>query len=100
MLQFLEGDEIDVVCAVDGLGGAEDVVGDGDAATKLTAILNIVDEEGGSVEHSDYAGDDLKRVVRDVEEGVKGFDEGGADVLSWVCKKVVIRAHDDLFFLS
>jgi hypothetical protein len=41
----LEGEEVDVVCGVDGLGSAEDVVGDGDAAAEDRVVFDIVDSE-------------------------------------------------------
>lgn len=58
-MEFLEGEEVDVVCGVDGLRDAEDVVGDGEAAAELGGVLDVVDEEGGLVEHADGFGDDF-----------------------------------------
>lgn len=42
-LYFLEGKEVDVVCGVDGLSRAEDVVGDGDTAAENGVVFDIVD---------------------------------------------------------
>lgn len=44
-----EGGEVDVVCGVDRLGGAEDAVGDGDAAAEEGGVFDVVDAGGGVV---------------------------------------------------
>lgn len=64
--------EVDVVCGVDGLGGAEDAVGDGVAAAEERVVFHVVDEEGGRVQHGDYAGDDLERGGGHLQPGVEG----------------------------
>jgi hypothetical protein len=43
LLDFLQGEEVDVIGGVDGLGGAEDVVGDGDAAAEDGGVFDVVD---------------------------------------------------------
>jgi hypothetical protein len=45
LLDFLQGEEIDVVGGVDSLGCAEDVVGDGDAAAEDGGVFDVVDSE-------------------------------------------------------
>lgn len=53
LLDFLQGEEVDVVGRVDRLGGAEDIVGDGDAATEDGGVFDVVDSENGlSAENS------------------------------------------------
>lgn len=47
LLDFLQGEEVDVVGRVDRLGCAEDVVGDGDAATEDGGVFDVVDSENG-----------------------------------------------------
>lgn len=39
----LEGEEVDVICAVDGLGGAVDGVGDRDTTAEERRVFHIVD---------------------------------------------------------
>ena len=48
-LQFLQGQEVDVVGGVEGLGGAEDVVGYGDAAAEVGGVFYVVDSASGLV---------------------------------------------------
>jgi hypothetical protein len=43
LLNFLEGEEVDIVGGVDGLGCAEDIVRDGDSAAEDRVVFDIVD---------------------------------------------------------
>ena len=97
--EFLEGLEVDVVCGVDGLGGAEDGVGDGDAPAQEGVVFDVVDEEGGGVEHSNYFCDDLEAGGGDLEPGVEGGDEVLADVFAGLVHHVVEGAEEDLLFV-
>jgi len=45
----LEGEEVDVICAVDGLGGTVDGMGDGDATAEEGRIFDVVNTEYGLV---------------------------------------------------
>lgn len=47
--EFLLGQEVGVVRGVDGLRDAEDMVGDGVAAAKARAVLDVVDSVGVSL---------------------------------------------------
>lgn len=98
--EFVQGLEVDVVCGVDGLGGAEDGMGNGDAAAEEGAVFDVVDEEGGGVEHGDDAGDDLEGRRGQLQPGVEGGDEVLADVFAWVVDHVVEGAKEDLLFLG
>jgi hypothetical protein len=46
LLDFLQGEEVDIVGGVNGLGCAKDVVGDGDAATEHGGVFDVVDSVG------------------------------------------------------
>lgn len=96
----MEGLEVDVVGGVDGLGGAEDGVGDGDAAAEEGVVFDVVDEEGGGVEHADDAGDDVEGGGGDLEPGVESGDEVFADVFAGVVYHVVEGSEEDLLFLD
>jgi hypothetical protein len=41
----LEGEKVDVICAVDSLGGAVDGVGDWDAAAEEGGVFDVVDTD-------------------------------------------------------
>ena len=98
--QFLEGLEVDVVGAVDGLRGAEDGVGDGDTAAEEGGVFDVVDEEGGGVEHGYYLCDDLEGGGGDLQPCVEGGDKHFAEVFAWVFGHVVVGAQEDFFFLG
>lgn len=98
-LDLLEGGEVDVVGRVDGLGDAEDVVGDGEATAQLGGVLDVVDEKRGLVQHADDPGNDVKARGGDVEPGIEGSDELGTEVLARVGGHVVIRTADNLFLV-
>ncbi|KAJ6440341.1 peroxisomal pex24-like protein [Purpureocillium lavendulum] len=98
-LELLEADVAHVVCRVDGLGHAKDVVGDGEAATQLRRVLNVVDEERRLVEHADDAGDDVEAGRGHVQHGVEGGDELGAETLAGVAEGVVEGGADDRLLL-
>lgn len=98
LLELLEGEEVDVVCGVDGLRHTKDVVGDGEAAAEFRRVLDVVDEERRLVEHADCLGDDLEAVRGHLEEGVEGINELGAEVFAGVGGDVV-EGGADYFFL-
>lgn len=95
--QFLQGLEVDVVGGIDGLGGAEDAVGDWVASTEEGVVFDVVDEKRGGVEHGDYAGDDLEGGGGDLEPGVEGGDQVPADIFARVVHHVVEGTEEDLF---
>lgn len=98
--ELVEGLEVDVICGIDGLGGAEDGVGDGDAAAEEGAVLDVVDEEGGRVKHADDAGDNLEGLRGHLEPGVEGRDEVFPDILARVVHHVVEGSQEDLLLLG
>lgn len=62
-VQLLQGDKVDVVCRVDGLRDAKDVVRHGEPAAQLRRVLDVVDEQRRLVEHAHDARDDLEALL-------------------------------------
>ena len=69
----------------------------GYAAAELGRVFDIVNKEGGGVEHRYYARDDTQGRGGDSEPGVEGGDELGADVFARVRFKIVEGAFEDVF---
>lgn len=44
----LEGEEVDIICAIDGLSGAVDGMGDWNTAAEEGGVFDIVDTEQGA----------------------------------------------------
>lgn len=97
--ELLQRGEVDVIRGIDGLGDAEDVVGDGEAAAQLGRVLDVVDQQRGLVEHAHDAGDGLEALGGHVEEGVEGGDDLGPKVLARVADGVLKRASDDVLLV-
>ncbi len=72
---------------------------DGEAAAELAVVFDVVDEEGGRVQHADGARDDLEAVGGHLEPGVEGLDERRAEVLARVPVEVVEGPGQDAVFL-
>lgn len=97
--ELLQRGKIYVVRGIDGLGDAEDVVGDGKAAAQLGRILDVVDQQRGFVEHAHDARDGLEALGGHVKEGVEGGDDLGAKVLARVAGGVLKRASYDVLLV-
>ena len=98
LLQLAQRAEVDVVGRVDGLRGAEDAVGHGDAATQHGGVFDVVDKEGRGVQHADDLRDDLEASFGDFQPGIEGGDELGANVFARVAVHVVVGPEENLFF--
>lgn len=95
----MEALEVDVVCGVDGLGSAEDGVGDGDTTAEEGVVFDVVDKEGRGVEHADYLCDNLEAGRGDLEPGIEPSNEVSADIFAGVVHHIVEGSEKDLLFL-
>ena len=71
----MQSEKINVIGGIDGVRDAVDFVGDGNAPPQDGVVFDVVDHEGGIVEHLHHLADSVELFVGDPQPCVEGLSE-------------------------